>query len=356
MDRRWERLGKILVDYSTAVRSGDRVMIAMIEPETVPLAQAVYKAVIQAGGYPQIQFLSEVLRRSLLIYGNTEQIAWVPEMERWGMEWADVYIGLRGAHNLHELDDVSPKKLAVNQSAMGVVSSERWEKTRWCLVRVPNESFAQQAETSYEILEEMFFDSCFLDWEQELITWERWAHLLEQGNQIRIMGEGTDLTFSTKGRSWVPFAGRNNMPDGEIATAPITSTVNGTISFEHPGVLGGRLIQDIRLTWKDGRLVEASSSTEQSFFHSIITKDEGASLIGEFAIGTNYNIDRFCNDILIDEKIGGTIHIALGRAYPECGGKNRSAIHWDIIKDIRHDGCVLLDGKPILEHSNIMIE
>lgn len=150
MDPRWERLGALLVNYSTRVRPGERVMIAMIEPETFPLVQAVYRAVIKAGGYPQVQFLSETLRHSLLRYGTEDQVNWVPEIEAQGMEWADVYIGLRGAHNLFELQDIDPAALAANQKAMGKVSTMRWEKTRWLLIRVPNESFAQSAETDLE--------------------------------------------------------------------------------------------------------------------------------------------------------------------------------------------------------------
>jgi aminopeptidase len=356
MDQRWRKLGDILINYSTRVQPGERVMIAMIEPETFPLAQAVYEAAVKAGGYPQIQLLSERLRHALFAHGNDDQINWVPEIEQYGMEWADVYIGLRGAHNLYELQDIPADKLAANQSAMGKVSTARWQKTRWTLVRVPNESFAQQAQTSYDQIEQMFFNACFLDWEREATIWDNWAKQLETGEQIRITGNRTDLSFSVKGRKWVPFAGINNMPDGEIATAPINESVNGTIYFEHPGVLSGRLIHGIELTWKEGKLVHASSDTEQDFFQSVISKDEGSSMIGEFAIGTNYGVDRFCNDILIDEKIGGTIHIALGRAYPECGGTNESSIHWDIIKDIRNEGSVTLDGRTILEQGKVNLD
>jgi aminopeptidase len=201
----------------------------------------------------------------------------------------------------------------------------------------------------------MFFNSCFLDWEKEAEKWTAWCGQLNNGRQIRITGKNTDLAFSVKGRKWISFAGKLNMPDGEIATAPVTETVNGTISFERPAVLGGRLIRDLRLTWKNGELAEASSSTEQQFFQSIIGRDKGASLPGEFAFGTNFMLDRFCNDILIDEKIGGTIHIALGRAYPECGGTNQSPIHWDIVKDIRNEGCVFLDDDPIVQNGKILL-
>jgi aminopeptidase len=355
MDPRWERLGNLLVEYSTKVRAGERVMIAMIEPETFPLVQAVYRAVIRAGGLPQVHFLSETLRHSLLRYGNSEQINWVPEMEQAGMEWADVYIGLRGAHNLYELEDIPAEILAASQKANGIISTLRWEKTRWCLIRVPNESFAQAAETDNETIMDMFFASCFLDWEKEVKTWTSWAEILNRGREVRICGRDTDLRFSVRGRRWVPFGGTNNMPDGEIATAPVNGTENGHICFEFPGVLGGRLVRDIHLAWEKGRLVRAESSTEQDFLRSVLDRDEGARSLGEFAFGTNPMVTRFCNDILIDEKIGGTIHIALGRAYPECGGTNRSSIHWDIIKDTRKNGSVFLDDKPVLDNGAILL-
>ncbi|MDR1929731.1 MAG: aminopeptidase [Treponema sp.] len=355
MDRRWDRLGELLVNYSARVVPGERVMIAMIEGETLPLVQSVYRAVIKAGGFPQVQFLSETLRHSLLRFGSAEQINWAPEIEAYGMEWADVYIGLRGAHNLYELAGVASEILAANQRAMGKISSLRWEKTRWCLVRVPNESFAQAAQTDYETILDMFFDSCFLDWENEAKKWAAWAEILNRGREIRITGRDTDLRFSVEGRRWVPFAGVNNMPDGEIATAPVNGTEDGHIYFEFPGVLSGRLVRDIRLVWEKGKLIRAQSSTEQDFFRSVLDKNDGAKSLGEFALGTNPFVTRFCNDILIDEKIGGTVHIALGRAYPECGGTNQSAIHWDIIKDTRKEGIVYLDGRPILDRGKITL-
>jgi aminopeptidase len=145
------------------------------------------------------------------------------------------------------------------------------------------------------------------------------------------------------------------MPDGEIATSPVESTLNGSIYFDYPGVLGGRLVHDIKLCWENGTLVEASSSTNQDFLQSVVNTDPGASLIGEFAIGTNPEVKHFCKDILIDEKIDGTIHIALGRAYPKVGGTNQSSIHWDIIKDMRQEGEIFLDGKLIYQNGKMLI-
>jgi len=354
VDTRWKQLGDLLVNYSTGVRPGEKVMIAMGEAESFPLVQGVYEAAVKAGGYPQVQFLSERLRRALLTFGSEDQLAWVPEIEALGMEWADVYIGLRGGYNISEHWDIPSSRLSLNQAAMGRVSTLRWEKTRWCLVRVPNAAFAQQAGVDEDTIMNMFFDACLLDWERETRTWSEWAQRLNRSHQVRIVGRETDLTFSVEGRTWVVGDGHANMPDGEIATAPIEDTLDGSIYFEFPGVLGGRLMHDIRLRWTHGRLVDASASDNQDFLRAILDTDAGAGLIGEFAFGTNPHVGLFCKDILIDEKIGGTIHVALGRAYPASGGTNRSAIHWDIIKDVRGDGTVYVDGTPVLHDGRFL--
>jgi aminopeptidase len=349
MDPRWQQLGDLLVNYSMAVKPGEKVMIAFVELETYPLVQAIYQASIQAGGYPQVQFLSEELNRALLKYGSADQIGWVPELEAYGMEWADVYFGLRGAHNLDVLWDIPADKLALLRKAMGKISTLRWQKTRWCLLRVPNAALAQQAGVDEDTITEMFFNACLLDWQALSQDWRRWAERLGQGKQMRVVGKGTDLSFSIEGRTWDVADGRLNMPDGEIATSPVESSLDGTIFFDFPGVLSGRLMHDIRLTWEHGQLVEATAATNQDFLQSVVNTDPGASLIGEFAIGTNPEVKLFCKDILLDEKINGTIHIALGRAYPSVGGTNQSAIHWDIIKDMRQEGQIYLDGELVYQ-------
>lgn len=355
MDQRWRELAHVLVDYSTGVQPGERVMIAMVELAAHPLTQAVYEAAIQAGALPQVQFLSERQRHAVMKHGSPEQVGWVPEIEAYGMAWADVYFGLRGAHNPYQHADIPAEVLAASQRAMGQISAKRWEETRWCLVRVPSASFAQQAETDLETVTDMFFDACLLDWESEAQAWHRAARTLERGSQVRVVGRSTDLRFSVEGRRWVVGDGRINMPDGELYTAPVNDTLNGHISFEFPGVFGGRLIHDIRLAWEHGQLVEALASTNQDYLHRIIETDEGASRLGEFGIGLNPRITRFCKDILLDEKIGGTVHIALGRAYPDCGGRNSSAIHWDIVKDLRHEGSVTLDGQAVVESGELLV-
>jgi aminopeptidase len=355
VDKRWKQLADLLVNYSTKIKPGDKVMIAMAEKETYYLALALYEAIIKAGAYPQVQFLSEELNRLMLKYGSREQINWVPEIEAYGMEWADVYFGLRGAHNLDVFWDIPADKLSGLRRAMGTISSLRWEKTRWCLLRVPNVALAHQAGVDEQTVTDMFFNACLQDWPEMSREWQRQADILGHGKEVRVVGKETDLRFSIEGRTWEVFDGKLNMPDGEIATSPVETSVDGRIYFDFPGVLGGRLVNDMRLRWDQGKLVEARSSTHQDFLQEVTRTDPGASRIGEFAFGTNMAIKHFCHDILLDEKIGGTIHIALGRAYPSTGGTNTSAIHWDIVKDMREEGQVYLDGKLIFENGNLLI-
>ena len=355
MDKRWKQLGDLLVNYSVEIKPGEKVMIAMVEKDTYPLALALYEAVIKAGAFPQIQFLSEELNRLVLKYGNREQIDWVPEIEAYGMKWADVYFGLRGAHNLAAFWDIPADRLTALRRSMGKISTMRWENTRWCLVRVPNDALAQQAGVDEQTITDMFFDACLQDWQELSRQWRHQADILGQGKEIRVIGRDTDLRFSTEGRTWEVFDGRLNMPDGEIATSPVETTVDGHIYFDFPGVLGGRLVEDMRLRWDKGKLLEARSSTNQDFLQAVTRTDDGAGRIGEFAFGTNMEIKHFCKDILLDEKIGGTIHIALGRAYRSTGGTNESAIHWDIVKDTRQEGQVYLDGTLIFENGNLLI-
>jgi len=355
MDIRWTQLGDLLVNYSLEVKPGEKVMIAFVELETYPLVHAIYQACVIAGAYPQVQFLSEELYRLNMVHGAAEQIGWEPEIEAYGMEWADVYFGLRGAHNLDVFWDVPAEKLSLHRKAMGKISTKRWQKTRWCLLRVPNAALAHQAEVDEGTILDMFFNACFLDWPKVSQEWRRWADKLDQGQHIRLTGKGTDLNFSTKGRTWMVADGHINMPDGEIMTSPVESTLDGQIYFDFPGVLGGRLVHDIKLHWESGELVEATSSTNQDFLRAVLNTDPGASLIGEFAIGTNTAIKHFCKDILLDEKIDGTVHIAMGRAYPAVGGTNESAIHWDIIKDMRQEGEILMDGELIYQKGKVLI-
>ena len=356
MDRRWQQVADVLVGYSTDVQPRERVMIAMVEAETFPLAQAVYEACVKAGAFPQVQFLSEKLRHAALKYGNADQQSWLPEIEAYGMQWADVYFGLRGASNPRLMSDIPASALAANQRAQGLISTMRWGKTRWCLVRVPNESMAQQAGLELDTLEDMFFAACLMDYESASAKWRQAARQLCGSRTVRIVaGAETDLEFSVAARHWRVFDGRINLPDGEIYTAPVNASLNGRIHFELPAVFGGKFVRDIRLEWQRGELVRASASSNEDYLWRILETDAGSSRLGEFAFGLNPHINRFCQDSLYDEKIAGTIHLALGRAYRECGGLNQSSVHWDLVKDMRSGGTVTVDGVPVLADGIMLI-
>lgn len=354
-DSRWQQLAEILVRYSTGTKPGEKVLITMMEVETFPLVRAVYEQVIKAGALAHVEFQSVYLERDLMRYGSQEQLDWVPELSAYGMKWADVYIGLRGARNPHEFAGIPPEKLAAHKRAMGKVSAMRTELTRWVLVRVPNESFAQQAEMSLDEMMAFFFNATLRDWEQESRHYRELQKVFQAAETVRIVGRDTDLIFSTKGRVYEVADGHLNMPDGEIFTAPIDDSAEGYITFEFPGVYFGRQVHGIRLEFSKGEVVRATAESNQDLLHELLKMDEGARRIGEFGVGVNFGIDRFCYDILYDEKIGGTIHIALGRAYKECGGVNQSALHWDLIKDLRTEGAIYLDGRKVFEQGRFLV-
>ncbi len=351
-DKRWQALGDSLVNYSLEIKPGQKLMIAMYETESYPLALAVYGACIKAGGFPQIQFMSEALKHQVLRYGTDEQISWVPEIEAYGMEWADCYIALRGAFNLNECYDISSDKLASYQKAMGVISGMRWEKTRWALVRVPNERFAQQAGVSYDRIMDMFFDACNLDWPKKIVEWTSIANVLDKGDHLRLVGRGTDLSLRFGGTKWSVSVNKINIPDGEIMVTPRWETVSGRIAFEFPATLGGKVIHNLAIEFENGVATKVSADDNLDYVNKILDSDEGSRRVGEFAFGTNPCIDLCTTDILIDEKIGGTIHIALGRPYD---GSYYSAIHWDIVKDTREESRVYLDDKLIFENGKFLI-
>jgi aminopeptidase len=353
MDQRWQALAQILVEYSVAIQPNERVLITMMEIETFPLARAVFSQAVRVGAYPYIEFQSTFLERDLLQQGNDEQISWIPEMMEMGMKWADVYIGLRGSRNPHELSNINSKKIALRKRAMGEISALREAQTRCVLIRVPNESLAQQAKMSSDDMMEFFFNATIRDWTQESQQARDLARIFESAESVH---KGTDLKFSTQGRKYRVGAGHHNMPDGEIFTAPVDNSAEGKITFEFPGVYSGQLIEDISLEFDQGQVTNATSSTNQDLLSQLVSMDEGSCRLGEFGVGTNFGITKYCYDILYDEKIGGTVHLALGRAYPACGGINKSALHWDIIKDLREEGAVYLDGRKVMENGRFLIK
>ena len=354
-ESRWEKLADILVNYSTGTIEGDRVLITMMETDTWPLARAVHAAAVKAGAYPHIEFQSTLLQRDLMRIGNPGKFDNSHELQEKGMHWADVYIGLRGASNPHELHGIEPERITAFRKSLGKVSALRTELTRWVLVRVPNSSFAQQAGMSTDEMMDFFFNATLLDWKEEGTRYKKIQKVLQSSERVRIVSDDTDLSLSTKGRKYLIDDGHINMPGGEVYTAPIDDSAEGHISFEFPAVFAGQFVEGIKLSFSRGEVVDAKADKNEALLHELIEMDDGAKRIGEFGVGTNYGISRYCYDLLFDEKIGGTAHIALGRAYPECGGINKSAFHWDLIKDLRSQGVLYLDGEKMIEKGEFLI-
>ena len=352
---RWDELADILVNYSTQVQKGDRVLVTMMETDTFPLARAVHASAVRAGAVAHIEFQSLLVQRDLMQFGVQEQFVHAHEMQSEGMNWADVYIGLRGASNPHELSGIAEETIMSFRRELGKVSAKRTKDTRWVLVRVPNSSFAQQAGMSTDEMMDFFFDATLLDWTQEAKRYDEICKFMQSTEEVRILSKDTDISFSTKGRKYVVDDGHINMPGGEVYTAPLDESAEGYIQFEFPAVFSGQYVEGIRLQFSKGEVVEAHASRNEELLHQLISMDEGAKRIGEFGVGTNYGINRYCYDLLFDEKIGGTAHIALGRAYEQCGGINQSAFHWDLIKDLREEGQLILDGKVVMQNGTFLI-
>ncbi|NLN70904.1 MAG: aminopeptidase [Chloroflexi bacterium] len=354
IDPRWYQVADVLVNYSTKVKAGEKVLITMMEVDTLPLALAVYTEAVKAGAQVHIEFQSVLVDRALLSHGTLEQAELVPEMHAKGMRWADVYIGLRGSSNPYELEGIPPDKITARKKAMGLISSMRIDQTRWVLSRIPNHSLAQQAKMSTEEMMTFYFNATVKDWEQESRDYYELKEVFQAGENVRVVGKETEIRFSTKGRLYRVGAGLRNMPDGEIFTAPVDDSLEGKIFFEFPGVYAGKFIKDICLEFKKGEIVTATASENEDLLKSIIAL-EGANRVGEFGVGTNFGIDRFIGDILFDEKIGGTIHLALGWAYSDCNGINKSPIHWDIVKDLREEGEIYLDEKLVFKSGKFLV-
>lgn len=330
-DPRMKKLADILVGYSTEVKEGD---VAYVEAFDIPqeMVEVMVERIYQAGGIPLISMkYNRVLRR--LYRGATEEaMKLYGEVEMEKMRRSDVYIGMRGSHNITELSDVPEEKMALYKKHWWEPVHIKWRvpKTRWVVLRWPTPSMAQQAEMSTEAFEDFYFSTCTMDYSRMSRAMDPLKRLMERTDEVVLKGPGTDLRFSIKGIPVVKCDGKLNIPDGEVFTAPVKDSVEGVISFNTPTVYDGKIFTDVRLKFREGRIVEATSSNTEAL-NRILDTDEGARYTGEFAIGLNPYITRPMKDILFDEKIAGSIHLTPGNAYDEAFNGNRSSVHWDMV-------------------------
>jgi aminopeptidase len=356
-DARLERLADVIVGYSAGVKAGDLVLLeGTINVE--PLLNELYLATLRAGANPITRVSLEV-SEYLLTEGSDEQIEWVNPARREDVEQPDVRIVIEGAANTKSLSAIDPTRQALVERSRAELRDRYLERAlsgelRWVLSAYPTNAGAQDAEMSLAEYEEFIYGAAFLDDGDPVARWRafseqlhRVVEFLSAKEELRIVTEGTDLTVAVGGRTWIPADGHENFPDGEVFTAPHETSAEGEIRFTYPAVFRGRQVDDVRLRFQEGEVVEATASRGQDFLEEMVGVDDGARRIGEFAFGLNDAISTFTRNILFDEKLGGTMHLALGTAYPECGGSNRSALHWDMICDLRSGSEVYADGELV---------
>jgi len=354
MDPRYQKLAKILINYSTKTKKGDRVLIHMKEPEAFPLVKEIYKEAILKGAFCEVYFSSVHFAYDRLKFGNEKQVQYYPKVDDFSIDWADVWLGIRAVKNPYELKEIDPKRLAQTQRIYGKLAQKRIKKCRWCLCWVPTEALAQKAQMSWDETIDFFFSAVLRDWQKEREKYKKIQKVFQKGERVRILGKDTDISFSTKGRKYVLSDGTHNMPGGEVFTAPVENSVEGKIYFDIPSAWAGQVVRDIYLEFKKGKVVKATAKEGEELLKRNLEIDKGAKYIGEFGIGTNFGIKRAVLDILFDEKIGGTIHLALGNSYEECKGKNKSSLHWDLIKDLRKEGKMFVDGKLVFKNGKFL--
>jgi aminopeptidase len=346
-ERQVRRLADILVHHSVKAKKGEIVRVSTAELGR-PLALAVYREVLRAGAHPLLSVGFDEANGIFYEEASPEQVAHLPPTKMREAKTIDADIIILAPANTRNLSHVPPRRIADRRKALKPISELLLRRVRWVLTNFPTEALAQETDRSLAEYEKLYYRAVDQDWRAMARMFARAKKVLEKADRVRIVGKETDLAFSIKRRTAIPCAGEYNMPDGEIFTAPVETSTEGKIHFEFPAIAGGREVAGIRLTFRKGRVVEASAEKNEGYLKEMLAADRGAAVLGEFGIGANAGVTSFTRDILLDEKMGGTIHLAIGRSYPESGGKNDSAVHWDMIKDLRTQGELYLDGKPVL--------
>lgn len=330
-DPRIEQLAKNLINYSVALKPGEKILIEDIGNES-PLTKALISEAYKAGGFPFLTIKNNELTRVLFSGASVEQVKAIAEYEINRMKDMDAYIGLRAGDNVSELSGIPSDKMQVYmQHYMKPLHSDlRVRKTKWCVMRYPNNSMAQLAGVPTDDFEDFYFNVCNLDYGKMSKAMDGLVQWMEKTDKVRITGKDTDLTFSIKGIPAIKCDGRANIPDGEVYTAPVKNSINGVISYNCPAVYQGVTFENIRLEFKDGKIIKATANNTERI-NQIFDMDEGARYVGEFAIGMNPYIEKPMKDTLFDEKIKGSIHLTPGNCYDEASNGNKSSIHWDLV-------------------------
>lgn len=355
-DERLNKLAKLLVNYSTEVKKGDFVFV-QCDSVAEPWMVEVVKEAILAGAHVETNITSDEVNEIKLKYSSDEQLLQENYMAKALLSKADVWLTAWATRNTKINSNIDPKKIQLNSkgaSSWRKIYSERMGdgSLRWCGTQFPTYGDAQEASMSLSEYEDFVYGAGMLDCEDPVAEWkkisayqEKWVEYLNTKKELKIVSEGTDITVNIEGRKWINCDGKVNFPDGEVFTSPVEDGINGHITFSFPGIYMGKEIEGISLDIENGKVVKARAKKGEDLLKALLETDEGSSRFGEVAIGTNYGIKKFTRNMLFDEKIGGTIHMAIGDSMPEAGGKNRSTIHWDMLCDMRNGGKIYADGE-----------
>ena len=366
-DTRIEKLADLLVNYSVAVRPGDKVVIT---GETIaePLLKAIYTFVLKAGGYPTMMARLAGLDELFYRYASDDQLQHLPDWQREIISTYDVRISIGAEHNTKALTNVDPEKMVMyrqsHRELMEIaLRRSATKELRWTVAIFPTNAYAQDAEMGLSEYEDFVYSACMPDindpvaywqrfsaWQQKIVDW------LKEKKSVHVIGPETDLRLSIAGRPFENCDGHYNMPDGEVFTSPVEDSVEGKVCFSYPAIYQGHEVTGVRLRFEKGKVVEATAEKNEEFLLKLIDTDEGSRRVGEFAIGTNEGITRFTRQILFDEKMNGSFHMALGAGYPETGSQNKSAIHWDLICDLRDGGEIWVDDELMYQNGKFVIE
>ena len=356
-DPRLAKLSDVLVNYSVGVQRGQSVRISS-SPVAQPLVVELYRSVLQAGsGQPLVRMIPDELAEIFYKTASDEQLRYFSPIALYEIEQIDCTIGIWADQNTKALTGCDPRKIGLAQAArkqyMEIFLRRAAEgQLRWTGTQFPSNAAAQDADMSLAEYEDFVFKAGMLDRPDPVGAWKRLSErqqrlveLLNGKSDYRVVAaNGTDVRMSVAGHRWINCDGHENFPDGEVFTGPVLDSVNGTIHFSFPAVHHGREVQDVRLKFRDGKVVDASAAKGEDFLISMLDTDSGSRFLGECAIGTNYQIRNYTRNTLFDEKIGGTVHFALGAGYPETGNSNQSGLHWDMVVDLRPGGYIEIDG------------
>jgi len=366
-DPRIEKLADVLVNYSVAVQPGDRVMV---QGGTVaePLLKAVYAKVLQAGGHPLMLAALPGTDELFFRYASDEQLQHVPEPVKMVIETYEGSIGIMSTENTKSLSGVDPAKMVLRNRAQTELMKTLMQRSaageyRWVGTLFPTNAHAQDAEMSLSDYEDFVYGACMPDMDDPVGYWRRFSAQQQKivdwfvgKERVHVIGPETDLRLNIADRVFINCDGRQNMPDGEVFTGPVEDSVEGHVCFSYPAIHQGHEVEGVRLWFEKGKVVKATAEKNEDFLLQTLDTDEGSRYVGEFAIGTNEGITRFTKSILFDEKIHGSFHMALGASIPESGGKNESAIHWDMICDLRDGGEIWVDDELLYKNGQFVIE